>query len=341
MIDTSLHQSEPVMLPGRPLGRTLRSIAGYALLMALMIRSELTVFIPATVIHSAIRNGRRATWIMLGLATLLGFALFAITPATELQLMQRFSYLAVTVLAIALPSMIALPMIERGETFGRVLMVMLLGSAAGLGLVELGARAAASFSPYAMFVADAKATTAVYAKAYAASGMPASAVTMMQRWNAYYTSVLLPGALLIMNALSFVLSLMMIGRLRSWFELAAKRKLTTPTVYLFRNFALPDWVLFAFVLGGVAPLLKGTLQAVSANVLMVAVFLFVLQGFALLRFLLASAGVGFIGALFAFGFTFITGVGAMLLGVAGLFDPFFDFRHYKKRKDDSHEGHSD
>src|SRR5436190_1167991 len=254
MIDTSLHQSEPVMLPGRPWGRTVRSIAGYALLTALMIRSELTVFIPATVIHSAIRNGRRSTWIMLALATLLGFALFAINPATELQMMQRFSYLAVTVLAIALPSMIALPMIERGETFGRVLMI---------------------------------------------------------------------------------------GRLRSLFEFAAKRKLTAPGVYLFRNFALPEWALFAFILGGVAPLLKGTLQAVSANMLMVAVFLFLLQGFALLRFLLASAGVGFIGALFAFGFTFITGVGPMLLGVAGLFDPFFDFRHYKKRKDDSHEGHSD
>jgi len=104
---------------------------------------------------------------------------------------------------------------------------------------------------------------------------------------------------------------------------------------------LPDWFLFAFILGGLAPLLKGPLQMVTANVLMIAVFLYVLQGFALLRFLLAAAGVGFIGALFALGFTFITGIGPMLLGVAGLFDPFFDFRHFKKRKDDSHEGHSD
>ena len=36
-----------------------------------------------------------------------------------------------------------------------------------------------------------------------------------------------------------------------------------------------------------------------------------------------------------------TGVGPFLLTVAGLFDQFFDFRHFKKRKDDSHEGHSD
>ena len=37
----------------------------------------------------------------------------------------------------------------------------------------------------------------------------------------------------------------------------------------------------------------------------------------------------------------LTGVGPLLLGLAGLFDPFFDFRHFKKRKDDSHESHSD
>ena len=40
-------------------------------------------------------------------------------------------------------------------------------------------------------------------------------------------------------------------------------------------------------------------------------------------------------------FLTITGVGPLLLGVAGLFDPFFDFRHFKKRKDDSNESHSD
>jgi len=40
-------------------------------------------------------------------------------------------------------------------------------------------------------------------------------------------------------------------------------------------------------------------------------------------------------------FTFIGGMSLLLLGLTGLFDPFFDFRHFKKRKDDSHESHSD
>jgi predicted membrane protein DUF2232 len=341
MIDMSLQQSEPVMLPGRPFGRTVRSIAGYALLTALMIRTGLTVFVPAMMIHSAIRNGRRTTWIMLAAATLAGFALFAITPSTLLEIKQQFSYLAMTVLALALPAMLALPMIERGEAFGRVLMMMLLGSALGLGLVELGVRAVASFSPYALILADVQAAVARVMKTNPTNGMPLSAVVLMQRGMNYYSTVLLPSELLLSNAVSFVLSLMMIGRLRAWFEFAAKRKVEVPGAYLFRNFALPDWFLFAFILGGIAPLVKGTLHMIAANVLMVAVFLYMLQGFALLRFLLASAGVGFIGALFAFGFTFITMIGPMLLGVAGLFDPFFDFRHYKKRKDDSHEGHSD
>ena len=338
MIDTSIHQSEPVMLPGRPFGRTVRSIAGYSLLTALMIWGSITVFIPAMLIHSAIRNGRRATWIMLALATLLGFALLVVTPA---ETKQWQSYLAWIVFAIALPTMIALPMIERGEAFGRVLMVMLLGGALGLGLVELGARGIASFSPYAMLVAETKASSAKIAKMYAAAGMPVSAMNSAQRFNDYYNSVLLPGILLLMSAVAFVLSLMMIGRLRAWFEFTEKRGVATPGAYLFRNFSLPDWMLFAFILGGLAPLAKGTLHMIAANVLMVTLFLYMLQGFALLRFLLVSAGVGFIGSLFAFGFTCITMIGALLLTVAGLFDPFFDFRHFKKRKDDSHEGHSD
>jgi len=31
----------------------------------------------------------------------------------------------------------------------------------------------------------------------------------------------------------------------------------------------------------------------------------------------------------------------LLLALAGLFDPFFDFRHFTKRKDDSDESHFD
>jgi len=334
MIETSL-QSEPVMLPGR----LIRNIAAYALIAALMLMvSSLSVFLPAVLIHCAISYGRRAAWIALAIASALALLVIGLSPAAVKPMLL---FIVTMIASVALPAMLALPMIQRGEAFGRVLMVLLIGSAIGLGVVEVGARAVASFSPYAMYLAEAKSASTELMKRYAASGMPSAAVAFAQRWSDYYSTVLLPAGLLLSSAISFVLSLMMIGRLRAWYEFAARRDITTPGVYLFRNFALPDWVLFAFVAGGLAPLAKGTLQTIAANVLMVTLFLYMLQGFALLRSLLAAVGVGFIGALFAFGVVFITGVGPFLLTVAGLFDPFFDFRHFKKRKDDSHEGHSD
>jgi uncharacterized protein YybS (DUF2232 family) len=112
-------------------------------------------------------------------------------------------------------------------------------------------------------------------------------------------------------------------------------------MYRFRDFAVPEWVLFGFVAGGLVPLTSGVVQAVLANVLTVAVFLLLFQGYALFRYMLAAMGVGFIGAVLASVFVSLSIVGLFLLALAGLFDPFFDFRHYKKRKDDSHESHSD
>jgi hypothetical protein len=76
-------------------------------------------------------------------------------------------------------------------------------------------------------------------------------------------------------------------------------------------------------------------------VLTVGVVLYVRPGFALLRFLLAAVGVGFVGALIGSMLVVFSVIGPLLLGLAGLFDPFFDFRHFKNRKDDSHESHSD
>jgi hypothetical protein len=189
-----------------------------------------------------------------------------------------------------------------------------------------------------MHVTQAREAVAMLITAYKANGMPLAAVQMAQRWGTYYSNTLVTGALLMNIAINFTLSLLMVGRL------PAGRALARPDgsgVYRLRKLSLPDGVLFLFVLGGLAPLASGIPHIIAANALMLAVFLYILQGFALLRFLLASLGVGFIGALLAFLLTPLTGVGPLLLGLAGLFDPFFDFRHFKKRKDDSHESHSD
>ncbi|MFP5245858.1 MAG: DUF2232 domain-containing protein [Thermoanaerobaculia bacterium] len=345
MIETSLHQSEPVTLPDRPFGRQVRSVALYSLLTALMIVTPLLVFVPAALFHCAIRNGRRAAFAMTALALLLSALYVGAVPAPSVQAIKMgWSDLAAVALAIAAPSLAALPLVERGEKFGPVVAFLLLGSVVGLALTETGSRAALEFSPYAAQVAQAEQTSAEFVKIYREKNMPAEMIRLFERWAGYSTFVL-PAVILINMSLVFILSLLMLGRLKAWRELAASRGDSEALgAYFFRNFSLPDWTLFAFVIGGLTPLATGMLQKIAANTLTIVVFLYILQGLAIFRYLLAAMGAGPAGTMLGWlllVFLTITGVGPLLLGVAGLFDPFFDFRHFKKRKDDSHESHSD
>lgn len=342
MIETSLLQSEPVTLPERPTGRQVKSVAGYSLLVALMTASHLLVFVPAALFHCAIRNGRRAAWAVAAAgAALSALVLTRATPAIEGQ--SAWTYLATVVLAVMLPSLIAIPLVERAERFGHLVVYLLIGSMIGLAAVESGARALFDVSPFAAQVEQAKVASATLTEFYREK-LPPEAGAGLERW-ADITVYVLPAGTLIEFSFMFILSLLMLGRLSAWRELAARQDDSAAAgVYLFRNFALPDWVLFAFVLGGLTPLVSGLLQKIAANTLVVVAFLFVLQGLAIFRFLLVAIGAGVAATMFGWlllAFLTVTGVGPLLLGVLGLFDPFFDFRHPKKRKDDSHESHSD
>ena len=347
MIESSLHQSEPVALTERPTGRLVRSVAGYALLTALMIVTPMLVFVPAALLHCGIRNGRRAAWAALALAAALAGLYVASVPAEAEPdaAYMVWTYVAGVVLAIGLPSVMALPLVERGERFGGVLVFLLIGSMIGLSATELGSRAILDWSPFAAQVAQAEQTTTQIVQGYRERGMPAEFIRLAERWIGYSTRVL-PGVMLINISLVFILSLLMLGRLKAWRELVAARGETEALgAYLFRNLSLPDWLLFAFLIGGLTPIATGMLQQVAANVLALVAFLYILQGLAIFRFALIAMGAGFAGTMLGWlllAFLTITGVGPLLLGVAGLFDPFFDFRRFKKkRKDDSHESHSD
>jgi hypothetical protein len=255
-----------------------------------------------------------------------------------------WSFLAAVVLAIALPAMAAVPLVERGESFGRVLVFLLAGAMVGLAVTEIVSQRLLSFSPYAAQVAQyAKQSAQVMADR--GKGMSPDMLAGAQHWIDF-TTYILPAMLLVNATLVFVLSLLMLGRLKAWREATVRRgDATVLGVYLFRNFALPDWLLFVFVLGGLTPLASGLLQKIAANTLAVVVFLFILQGLAIFRFVLSAMGAGFAGTMLGWlilaVLTLTGGIGPLLLGMAGLFDPFFDFRHFKKRKDDSHESHSD
>lgn len=346
MIETSLHQSEPVVLPGRPFGRQVRSVAGYALLTALMIVTPMIVFVPAALLHCAIRNGARAAWAVVALA--LGLAVLYVTAvpsASPDAANMTWSYLAAVGIAVTVPTMIVIPMVERGEKLGRVLVFLLIGAAAGLGITEVASRELLSFSPYAAQVAQAKAMGSQFLESYRASAPQREMDSFAERWVSFSSSAYVMPALILINvALVFILSLLMLGRLKAWREHAGQRGEEAAGAYLFRNFALPDWMLFAFILGGLTPLASGLAQQIASNTLVVVVFLYILQGLAIFRYLLLAIGAGLMGTLLAWSllaFLTITGVGPLLLGIAGLFDSFFDFRHPKKRKDDSDESHSD
>lgn len=345
MIESSLPQSEPVLLPGRPFGRQVRSVVGYSVLTALLIVTETLVFVPAALLYCAIRNGRGAAWAVLAssavMASLRAAWLPAAAPGTA---DMAWSYLAAVVLALGLPSMAAVPMVERGEKLGRVLLFVLAGAMVGLALTEIAANLLLSFSPYATMVAQWKGTTAQVVQFYRTNGMPAEGIRSMERWSELGTFIF-PAQILIFASVAYSLSLLMVGRLAVWRESLARRgDPVAMGAYLFRNFKLPDWLLFAFLFGGLTPLAGGMLQKVAANTLAVVLFLYFVQGLAIVRSLLVTVGAGLGATLAAWAtlvFLLFTGVTQMLLTVAGLFDSFFDFRHFKKRKDDSHESHSD
>lgn len=345
MIETSLQHDEPVAIPVRSFGKQVRSMAGYTIVTALMFVSPLFVFIPASLIHCGIRNGRRAAWLLLILSGALA-ALFyypAATAAAASELPRIYGYVLGLFLAIAVPALLVMPMVERGEKFGRVLLSALVLSIVGLAATELIMRTATGSSPYAAQIAEAHDTATKLVAGYQKAGFPPDAVSFLRKWMDI-GSYCLPAFLLIDIIIVFVFSLVMLGRLRVWRDVALRRVAPTvaTTPYRFRYLSLPEWLLFAFVIGGLSPLASGMAQQIGANVLAVVAFLYFLQGLAIFRSFVAATGVGVMGSLFAWtilGLLTLTGISPLLLCIAGLFDSFFDFRHFN-RKDHSDESHS-
>ena len=348
MIESSLQQSESVSLPPvRPFGRVARSVAGYGVATALMMVSPLLVFVPAALFHCAMRNGRKAVWAAAGIAiALVGLYFLQAGSASSGDASKNMAYasFAFLVLSITVPSIAAVPLVERAEKFGHVLVFAIAGSAIGLGVLELAMRLTVSFSPYAVQLAKAQQNVNSVIEMYRAANAGPAFIGTAQRLM-QYGLVVLPAGILIDLCLIFVLSLMMFGRLKAWRGMAqmVARTVEATRVYLFRNFSLPEWMIFGFIFGGLTPLASGALQKVAANVLAVVVFLYMLQGLAVIRFALVRAGAGVFGTVLAFSILAmlsVAGVGLLLIALCGLFDPFFDFRHLK-RKDDFHEGHTD
>jgi hypothetical protein len=347
LTETSLSH-EPLAPPvRRPVGKRLLSTAAYVFLsVALLIVTPLAVFLPAALLHCGIRNGRRAAWAVLllaaGIVLLLGMAAMQVpqTPQLAADAHDNLTSLLGLVLGIGLPSVLALPLIERGEGFGRVLVFALLVALGGVLATEVVMQLATSFSPYAAQAAAMREMGAKFVEIYTKAGVPPDGIRFLHKWT-NLTIFVLPALSIIYAAVIFVISLVLLGRLPAWRQFAARRGLASPAGFLFRNLALPEWLLFGFVIGGLSPLVTGMAQRVGANVLAVVAFLYFLQGLSVFRYFVAPASGAF--RLFAWGtlgvLTMTGFIGPLLLGIAGLFDSFFDFRHFN-RKDHSDESHS-
>ena len=347
MTETSLSH-EPLAPPVRPVGRRVLSAAAYSLLaVGMLIVQPVAVFLPAALLQCGIRNGKRASWaVLLVMASAAVLFALAVGQAPQVPRSAANNWIAsllTVVLVVGLPAALALPLVERGENFGRVLVFALLVAIAGLLATEVIMQLATGFSPFAAQVAGAPEASENVIKFYGKMGITIDVLRARQFTN---TGIfLLPAVNLMAAVVNFLLGLLLFGRLPAWRQYAESRGVP-PATYLFRNFALPEWLLFAFVLGGLSPLASGTVQRIGVNILLVTAFLYFLQGLAVFRAVVAAGSGAF--ALFAWGTLILLTIAPvtgpwrlppMLLGIAGLFDSFFDFRHLN-RKDHSDESHS-
>ena len=328
----------------QPINRLARSTVVHALAAAALyfspvtvILAPLTLFVPAAFLHAALKNGLRSAWIaivvasaiVLGLAGGLSLAGSTADPFGGVSAGVRFFF------EVAIPSGLMAVLLLRGRSFGMLMVAGLGASGAGILAGELVMRALFHYSPYAALVSNFRNMTTETLNYYKSIQMPADALKIMTAAADVMVSSFMPFVLLSVAALTFLLSITLLPRLP-----AAR---VTGSRFLFRNFALPEWLLFLFVIGGVSPLAQGVVRMAGLNVLAVVALLYFFQGLAVFRATILRFGFGPGGRFIAWAMLALLmfyGVAPIALFIVGLFDPFFDFRKLN-RKDVPHESHID
>lgn len=313
---------------------SLRSIALHALAAAFMFVSPLVLFVPAALIDSGLRNGRKGLWgALAGAAAILALAGSAASRPD--QRLMHLASLGRLVFEVGLPTVVCYALVRRGVSLGGTVLGAVLAGIGGFAITEGVMLSGFSYSPYRAVVENFRADALASVDFYRKNGMPADALELMRSISVGIANSFMPFLLISITVMMFLLSLVMLSRL------PAGR--ATGAIYFFRNFKLPEALLLGFVAGGLAPLASGPLRTVGFNLLATVGFLYFLQGLAIFRALLVAVGARFMGMMLAYGMLMLLtlyGVAPFLLFLAGLFDPFFDFRHFN-RKDDSHESHID
>lgn len=315
-------------------GAELRKMGLHALAAAVMYVTPLILFVPAAFITAGVRFGIKglvtaiggAALVLIALASVLGG--WSVSPA-------ELSGIARLVATVGFPAWIATMMLGRRAGIGSILVAAVITSAIGYGAVELVMRATLDYSPYLNIQAAFEKAGGPTIELYREMGISGEALDAVERFSAAIASTFVPSLMLIITATMFLFSVVMLGRL-PWSERGAPN-------LLFRGFRLPDWVLFGFIAGGLSPFLGGIPRKIGLNLLVVVLFLFVIQGLAVFRGITLKLRLGALGIFVAWAmlaFLTFNGVGVFFLFLAGLFDPFFDFRNFRK-KGENDEGNSD
>lgn len=326
--DTELHST--VVGEASSLSPSGRSVLLHGLAAALMFLSPLVVFVPAAILSSGLRNGRKGLWGSTALAAILLAMLGSLAGSPG-----AMTPVARMLFEVGLPSAVGLELIGRGLAVGPVLVATVLVSFGGIVLVEVVMRSFAGHSPWEAIASNFRAASEASAATYEQAGFPAESIAMMERVSNSIASTWMPLLIGTVTILMFALSYTMLPRLRNGRALVP--------AFLFRNLSLPVWVLFGFIAGGLAPLASGPVRMVGLNLLGLVALLYLLQGLAVLRFHQVRIRMGILATMLAvFSLLLLTpyGVTPAILFLFGLFDPFFDFRKFN-RKEASHESNSD
>ena len=319
---------DPVETAGAPHPPEGRSIGLHALAAAVMYVSPLLLFVPAAFISAGLRHGRKGIiGAVFGSAAIL-LAVAAVFGGPGVS-NEDFAGILRMVLTVGLPAAIATDLIRRSVPFGRILVVALFVSLLGFFGAEALMRSGASYSPYGAILTEFRTASEPTIEFYRSMGMSQEQLDVMSRFSETLVSTFVPSVLIVITALMFLFSLVMLPRIPWGRE--------TAPLLLFRTFALPDTMLFAFVLGGVSPLLSGLPRTIGLNVLVVVLFLYLVQGLAVFRAIVLRMKLGAVGSVAAWGLLgmmMLNGIGPFLLFLAGLFDPFFDFRKSRKKGDE-------
>jgi hypothetical protein len=324
---------EPVTTTGQmPAGRVARSIGLHAIAAAFMY-VLLPFLVPAALMNAGLKNGRKGVWGALAGAALI---LLVITAAasTPSVFPSQFAGIVRLVLEIGVPVAIILPLVRRSAPFGTVALVAIAVSIVGFFATEIMMRDLFAYSPYESVVKIFR-EVADWSLAQSAGKQPAEQARMMKSMADAVANSFMPSMLLMLSVSTFIISLIVVPRLASGRG--------TGTTYLFRNLAFPDMLLVVFVLSGLAPFADGIIRVIGLNVLFVVCFLYVIQGLAVFRALLLRMGLPLFGTAVAFavlGLLTPYGIAPFALFLAGLFDPFFDFRNFN-RKDENDESDFD